>query len=55
VNSVEDSADGCRFGLNIIPHTQQLTTLDDLAPGREFNLEIDILARYLSRMEQLRR
>ena len=56
VNSVEDVADGaCRFGLNIIPHTQKLTTLDDLTPGRRFNLEIDILARYLGRMEQLRR
>jgi riboflavin synthase len=56
VNSVEDEADGaCRFGLNIIPHTQALTTLDDLAPGRRFNLEIDILARYLGRMEQLRK
>jgi riboflavin synthase len=56
VNDVADEADGtCRFGLNIIPHTQALTTLDDLAPGRAFNLEIDVLARYLGRMEQLRR
>jgi riboflavin synthase len=56
VNSVEDQADGaCRFGLNIIPHTQALTTLDALTPGRRFNLEIDILARYLGRMEQLRK
>jgi riboflavin synthase len=56
VNGIEDVAGGaCRFGLNIIPHTQQLTTLDDLTPGRRFNLEIDILARYLGRMEQLRR
>ncbi|WP_454885752.1 riboflavin synthase [Sphingomonas oryzagri] len=56
VNGVEDVEGGaCRFGLNIIPHTQTLTTLDDLAPGRKFNLEIDILARYLGRMEQLRR
>jgi riboflavin synthase len=54
VNSVEDVPGGCRFGLNIIPHTQSLTTLDDLTPGRAFNLEIDILARYLGRMEQLR-
>jgi riboflavin synthase len=54
VNGVEDVASGCRFGLNIIPHTQKLTTLDELAPGRRFNLEIDILARYLGRMEQLR-
>ena len=56
VNSVEDETSGtCRFGLNIIPHTQHLTTLDDLTPGRRLNLEIDILARYLGRMEQLRR
>ena len=56
VNSVEDRADGaCRFGLNLIPHTQALTTLDALTPGRRFNLEIDILARYLGRMEQLRK
>lgn len=56
VNSVEDQVDGaCRFGLNIIPHTQALTTLDALTPGRQFNLEIDILARYLGRMEQLRK
>ncbi len=56
VNGIEDRADGaCRFGLNIIPHTQALTTLDALTPGRQFNLEIDILARYLGRMEQLRK
>jgi riboflavin synthase len=56
VNGIEDVEGGaCRFGLNIIPHTQKLTTLDDLTPGRKFNLEIDILARYLGRMEQLRR
>ncbi len=56
VNSIEDTADGtCRFGLNIIPHTQALTTLDALTSGRAFNLEIDILARYLGRMEQLRK
>lgn len=55
VNSVEDEVSGaCRFGINLIPHTQQLTTLDALEPGRRFNLEIDILARYLGRMEQLR-
>ncbi|PXA86148.1 riboflavin synthase [Nostoc sp. 3335mG] len=55
VNEVADQPDGSvHFALNIIPHTQALTTLDDLTPGRKFNLEIDILARYLGRMEQLR-
>jgi len=55
VNEVSDLPDGSlRFGLNIIPHTQQMTTWGDLAPGRQLNIEIDVLARYLGRMEQLR-
>lgn len=55
VNSVEDQSDGtAHFGLNIIPHTAQVTTLDRLEPGRVFNLEIDVLARYLDRMQSLR-
>jgi riboflavin synthase len=60
VNEVEDAADGVRIGINIIPHTAAQTTLDPLAnigplaPGRQVNLEIDVLARYLARMEQLR-
>jgi len=56
VNEVSDQPDGAvRFGLNVIPHTQQMTTWGDVAPGREVNIEIDVLARYLGRMEQLRR
>lgn len=54
VNSVEDTADAVRFGLNIIPHTAAVTTFADLVPGRAVNLEIDVLARYLQRMEQAR-
>lgn len=55
VNTVEDQADGSTiFGLNIIPHTASVTTFADLKTGDQVNLEIDILARYLSRMEQLR-
>ncbi|RVT43764.1 riboflavin synthase [Sphingobium algorifonticola] len=55
VNSVTDQPDrSVHFGLNIIPHTAQATTLDDLAPGRAFNLEIDVLARYLDRMLSIR-
>ncbi|WP_375382674.1 riboflavin synthase [uncultured Sphingomonas sp.] len=41
--------------LNIIPHTQGATTLGDLAPGQSVNIEIDVLARYLMRMETYRR
>lgn len=52
VNAVEDQPDGsAHFGLNIIPHTRAVTTLESLTPGRKVNLEIDVLARYLARMQ----
>lgn len=55
VNEIADQADGtAHFMLNIIPHTAQMTTLDTLEVGRQVNLEIDVLARYLKRMEDLR-
>ena len=54
VNAVSDKDTGTEFTLNIIPHTAQVTTLGELAPGRVVNLEIDILARYLARMEKVR-
>jgi len=55
VNSVTDQPDGSTlFGLNIIPHTGAMTTLGGLALHDSVNLEIDVLARYLGRMEQLR-
>lgn len=50
VNSVRDDARGAVFGLNIIPHTWQVTAFADMAAGNAVNLEIDVLARYLSRM-----
>ena len=55
VNEVEPVSDGVRFAINIIPHTAARTTLSDLAPGRPVNIEIDILARYIGRMMELRR
>ena len=55
VNEVADQPDGsCHFALNIIPHTAEVTTLGLLAPGSRVNLEIDVLARYLQRMQSLR-
>lgn len=55
VNDVTDQPDGtAHFTLNIIPHTQAVTTLDEAAAGRPVNLEIDVLARYLARMQQVR-
>ena len=54
VNDVEDRPDGtCDFGLNIIPHTGAVTTLGKLTEGDHVNLEIDVLARYLKRMQGL--
>jgi len=54
VNGVSDEDAVTHFTLNIIPHTAQVTTLGELQSGRAVNLEIDILARYLARMEQAR-
>ena len=54
VNEVEDEPNGdVRFALNIIPHTGEVTTLGDLSEGDAVNLEIDVLARYLKRMQSL--
>ena len=55
VNEVTDEADGtAQFAINLIPHTQSVTTLGAFAEGQTVNIEIDVLARYLQRMEQLR-
>lgn len=54
VNAVEDRDGETHFSLNLIPHTQEVTTLGGLAQGQAVNLEIDVLARYLQRMEQYR-
>ncbi len=48
VNAVE----GRRFGVNIIPHTWEATTLGGLKAGDAVNLEIDMLARYLARWQE---
>jgi len=48
VNEVEDDV----FGVNLIPHTWDVTTLGTLKPGARVNLEIDMLARYLARWRE---
>ena len=50
VNRVSDEADGCVFSINLIPHTVEVTTLQELKPGSRVNLEIDLIARYVERM-----
>jgi riboflavin synthase len=53
VNDVHDTDAGTHFSVNIIPHTWAVTTLGELGAGRAVNLEIDVLARYLARMQQV--
>ena len=50
VNRVEDVESGCRFSINLIPHTIQVTTLKHLRVDSKVNLEIDLIARYVERM-----
>jgi riboflavin synthase len=50
VNRVADTASACEFSINLIPHTVEVTTLKNLAPGVKVNLEIDLIARYVERM-----
>ena len=54
VNRVEDldTTEGkvCRFSINLIPHTIEVTTLKHLRAGSKVNLEIDLIARYVERM-----
>ena len=47
-----NEVDGNRFGINLIPHTQEVTTWGDAAEGDAVNLEIDTLARYVARLAE---
>lgn len=44
----------CDFGVNIVPHTLAVTTLGQLEPGRQVNMEVDVVARYLERILAVR-
>jgi riboflavin synthase len=46
VNEVE----GSRFGVNLIPHTLNVTTFGRATAGGKVNLEVDLLARYVARL-----
>lgn len=43
---------GSEFEVNLIPHTLDVTTLNELKTGSKVNLEIDLIARYVERMMQ---
>lgn len=47
-----NEVDGTRFGINVIPHTQEVTTWGEVAVGDQINLEIDTLARYVARLAE---
>ena len=48
VNLVADT----EFEVNLIPHTLEVTTLNELKVGAKVNLEIDLIARYVERLMQ---
>jgi riboflavin synthase len=50
VSLTVNRVDGAGFDVNIVPHTLEVTTLDEWSPGARVNLEVDIVARYLERL-----
>lgn len=50
VSLTVNDATHSRFGVNLIPHTLEVTTLGACRPGTQVNLEVDIIARYLERL-----
>jgi riboflavin synthase len=43
---------GAEFGVNLIPHTQDVTTWGEVAVGDRVNLEVDTMARYVARLRE---
>ena len=54
VNEVREDGASTDFAINLIPHSAANTTLGALATGDRVNIEIDVLARYLKRLEETR-
>lgn len=48
VNEVQ----GAEFGVNLIPHTLEVTTWGGVRPGDRVNLEVDTMARYVARLAE---
>ncbi len=48
-----NEVDGCDFGVNIIPHTKEVTMWGAAKVGDRINLEIDTLARYVARLAEM--
>lgn len=47
-----NEVDGPEFGVNLIPHTQEVTTWGEVAVGDRVNLEVDTMARYVARLRE---
>ncbi len=52
VSLTVNAVDGCRFEVNIIPHTLAVTTFGQARAGDAVNVEIDMLARYVARLAE---
>ena len=52
VSLTVNAVDGDAFEVNLIPHTLGATTLQHLQPGVRVNLEVDLLARYIERLQE---
>jgi riboflavin synthase len=52
VSLTVNETNGSQFGVNLIPHTQTVTTFGEAAAGDIINLEIDVLARYVARLAE---
>jgi riboflavin synthase len=52
VSLTVNAVDGDTFGVNVIPHTAQVTGFGSLTPGDAVNIEIDMLARYVARLAE---
>ncbi|QDX81907.1 riboflavin synthase [Denitratisoma sp. DHT3] len=52
VSLTTNSVDGTDFSINLIPHTVAVTALKHLKSGSRVNLEVDVIARYVDRMDE---
>jgi riboflavin synthase len=52
VSLTTNTVAGDEFSINLIPQTLEVTTLNSLKPGSKVNLEVDLIARYIDRMQQ---
>jgi len=54
VSLTVNAVNGVKFTVNLIPHTLAETNLGELGVGRRVNIEVDMLARYVERLQKNR-